>query len=287
MTPEEQAAADAAAAAKAASDNLGWRAGLPAEIQAHTTLAKFTGGEKGENLIPMPKALAQGYINAEQLIGREKIPMPKTDEEWMNTYNRLGRPETAEEYALAVDETFDPAAQEVLKLDIEDIRPAFHAAGLTNKQSAEVFKFYSTRINQKIEEVKEHAEEAKKKAEVVLRAEYGQGYEGKMILANRAAEALGGQELIDLLGATEVGSHPAAIKAFIKMGERMSEELGLDKDSGQILKTKEGLQDEVQALMNDPAYLDATNPQHTTIVAKVQRLMGLIHGTAPVAISLT
>jgi len=258
-------------------DNLGWRADLPEDIRTNETLAKFTD----------VNGLAQGYINAEQLIGRDKIPMPKTDDEWESTYTRLGRPETDAEYAMPISDNFEPAVQEALKLDIDVMRPMFHKLGLNNKQATNLFTEYSNLVDQKIKEVKEGAITAKTNAEVELKAEFGQGYEGKMVLANRAAEAIGGKELLDLFDSTEIGSHPTMVKAFIKIGERMSEELGLDKDTGAQTQSKESMQADIDELMTSEAYLTADHPGHAAAVLKVNKLMGYIHGTAPVSISLT
>jgi len=75
----------------AAPTQPNWREMLSEDIRGDERLAKF------ETL----EGLAKSYINAEQMIGREKIPMPKSDEEWQDVYNRLGRPESAEGYGLA------------------------------------------------------------------------------------------------------------------------------------------------------------------------------------------
>ena len=49
--------------------------------------------------------LARSFVNAQKLIGADKIPFPTnpTEEDLSNIYSRLGRPETPEGYEFATD----------------------------------------------------------------------------------------------------------------------------------------------------------------------------------------
>ena len=49
--------------------------------------------------------LARSYVNAQRLIGADKIPMPvnPTDDDLDNIYSKLGRPETPSQYNIAAD----------------------------------------------------------------------------------------------------------------------------------------------------------------------------------------
>ena len=68
---------------------------IPEELREHPSLSPIK--DVGN--------LARSFVNAQRLIGADKIPMPvnPTDEDLDNIYNRLGRPETAEGYEIAVD----------------------------------------------------------------------------------------------------------------------------------------------------------------------------------------
>lgn len=62
-----------------------WRDTLPDELKMDASLLKF-------NDIP---SLAKSYVNAQRLIGADKIALPgehATDDEWSEVYDRLGRP---------------------------------------------------------------------------------------------------------------------------------------------------------------------------------------------------
>jgi hypothetical protein len=68
---------------------------IPEELREHPSLSPIK--DVGN--------LARSYVNAQRLIGSDKIPLPKnpTDEDLDNIYSKLGRPETPEGYELPVD----------------------------------------------------------------------------------------------------------------------------------------------------------------------------------------
>lgn len=75
--------------------------------------------------------VANGYRNLEKLIGTEKVPMPKGDDDkdgWNRAYDAMGRPKLAGDYQLPVpeggDTSFAAAAGE-----------KFHELGLSTKQA--------------------------------------------------------------------------------------------------------------------------------------------------------
>ena len=90
---EEQVAevsADAEVAQSVASD---WRTSIPEEIRGHKSLEH----------IQDVGALAKSYVNAQSMIGADKVAIPgkhATDEDWGEVYRRLGRPDTPDGYEL-------------------------------------------------------------------------------------------------------------------------------------------------------------------------------------------
>ena len=67
-----------------------WRDSLSEDIRDNESLSKFT--DIG--------ALAKSYINAEQMIGKDKIVIPSTEDEWSNAYQKLGRPDSPDGYEI-------------------------------------------------------------------------------------------------------------------------------------------------------------------------------------------
>ena len=74
-----------------------WRTSLPKDMQENVSLKKYTSVE----------ALAGAYINAQKLIGGDKIPVPTshtTPEEWNGIFRKLGVPEKKEDYKVSFGE---------------------------------------------------------------------------------------------------------------------------------------------------------------------------------------
>ncbi len=94
------AAANEATPPAGSATSGSWLESLDPDYRANPSIAKF----KSQN------ELARGYINAEKLVGAEKIPTPKddwTDEDWSNFHSKLGRPDKVEDYDLGA---FPPPA---------------------------------------------------------------------------------------------------------------------------------------------------------------------------------
>src|SRR3989304_3701646 len=88
-----------------------WKEALDAGIKEHPSLSDFK----------TPADLAKSWVNAQKLIGKEKIPLPgekATKEDWDVVFSRLGRPEKPEGYTLPeieVPEDFPLPAEEQAK----------------------------------------------------------------------------------------------------------------------------------------------------------------------------
>ena len=88
--------------------------------------------------------LARSFVNAQKLIGADKIPFPTnpTEEDLSNIYSRLGRPETPEGYEFATDGnviTEDVAAE---------YAGVAHQLGLSPKQAAGILDYYKGSVGQ-------------------------------------------------------------------------------------------------------------------------------------------
>lgn len=224
--------------------------------------------------------LAKGYINAFDLVGRNKIPMPQNEDEWGEVYNRLGRPADPKEYQLVMHGDYPEDFKQEMEGHGEWFKNVAHELGLNDKQAANMYNKYmqrtfETRQNiaaQTNAQVKSEMNSAVRK----LKTEYGQAFDSKLVLANRAVSHVGGEDLIKVLTDSGLGRHPAVVKAFIKIGEGMAEEVGLDK-GGQNIHSNDDLDSQIAEIQADPAYSDRKSPQQKVLVKKMQKLMQLRH----------
>ena len=221
--------------------------------------------------------LAKGYMNAFNLVARDKIPMPQNDDEWQEVYDRLGRPSEAAGYELATREELPEEFKELMSKNMDWFRMTAHELGLNSKQATELYRRYTDYIYDEAKSQNDQIESEMGEAVTTLKSELGENYEAKMVLANRAISELGGEDLISLFERTGMGRNPTVVRAFIKMGELMSEEGPVDTS----LETGDGdfsqLDEEIAAIQANPAYLDARAPEHKILVDKMAKLMAKRH----------
>jgi hypothetical protein len=243
-----------------------WRDTLPEGIRESADLTKFDSVD----------ALAQSYINASQLIGRDKIPMPKSEEEWNETYNRLGRPESIDDYDIITPDNLPEKLKASTDNSIKWFKQTSHDIGLSKEQASKFFNKYTNLITEQTQAGQEKINQEVAETKVALNTEYGDALPAKMVLANRAMDKFGGEGLVKLFAETGLGRDPRVIKAFIGIGELIAEDVGLDK-YGEPIESEGDLDAKILELQNRPAYLDAMDPAHQSTVKQVETMMKRRH----------
>jgi len=259
--------------------DLGWRANLPEDLQNNETLATF---KDESEMINMPVTVAKSYVHARSLIGADTIKIPKTDEEWSDVYNKLGRPENPELYVLQTPENVPEQLKETVGKDTEWFRAAAHELGLSDNQATHLFQKFVGHMSDKFGQQITLADQKKVDTEIQLRTEYGSTYDGKNVLGDRALESLGGGAIQKMWNELKLDAHPEFMRLKFKIGEVLAEDLGLDKTTGKTLVSPDSLQDQIKTLMESKPYFDATHPEHQATVTKVQSLMKQLHGVKPI-----
>ncbi len=241
-----------------------WYDQLPEELKGSKSLAKFKDVTN----------LAQAYVHAESLIGRDKIPVPKTDEDWQDVYNRLGRPATPDDYSLSADALKQMQLPEditaVLEEDLKWFKPTAHSLGLNDRQATALMQAFVANVGETMSSREVDQDTELKQCENALRKEYGQAYDSKITIAQRALTTLGGEKLVNDVNATGLGRNPAFVNMFVRIGEQMHEELGLDL--GGQPDTPADLDSQIQELQRHPAFLDSAHPEHKSVVDRIRVL---------------
>ena len=246
---------------------------VPEELREHPSLSPIKDVEN----------LARSYVNAQRLIGADKIPVPvnPTDEDLDNIYNRLGRPESVDGYEIAVDGNI---VTEDVARSYADIA---HKLRLTPDQASGIMDYYRSMASQASEVTAEAETQQRSQTEMALRKEWGDDFDVRIEDAGKIAQQFGGGELLEmkLADGTKVGNHPDFIKAFAKMAEFRqsvtSEDTVSDAPSSSMM-TRQSAQQEIDAIMNDKshAYWDRKNViGRQAAIERVQDLMGVLHGT--------
>lgn len=244
---------------------------LPEEIRQHPSLAPIKDVEN----------LARSFVNAQRLIGADKLPIPAnpSDEDLDNIYSRLGRPETPAGYEIKADGNIidDQVASDYSELA--------HKLRLSPEQAQGILEYYKTSIEQTGESMMANAEEQAKAAETELRQEWGKAFDQKIIDAKNVFRDFATPDMLEmqLSDGTMVGNHPEFIKAFAKIADFRqsvtSEDTIAEATSNRALTPKQA-QAEIDAMMNDRthAYWDRKNPVgRQAAIQRMQELMEMIH----------
>jgi hypothetical protein len=243
---------------------------IPEELRDHPSLGPIKDVEN----------LARSYVNAQRLIGADKLPIPAnpTAEDLDNIYSRLGRPESADGYEIAVDGNI--VTEDVAK-SYADVA---HNLRLTPDQANGVLEYYRAMV-QESGSMSEAAEsQQRNQTEMSLRKEWGDEFDARIEDAGKIAKQFGSNELLEmrLADGTKVGNHPDFIKAFANMAEFRSsvtsEDTVADSTISSTLSRREA-QAEIESIMASAVYTDRKNVVgRQQAIDRVQELMEMLHG---------
>ena len=245
---------------------------IPEELREHPSISPIKDVEN----------LARSYVNAQRLIGADKIPLPvnPTDEDLDRIYDRLGRPETPKGYSFDVDGN---VITEELAENYADVA---HKLRLTPDQAKGVLDYYRSTVEQSEGLSMELVEAAREETVSSLRQEWGRAFDQKIEAAATVAQEFGNPDMfnIELADGSRLGDNAEFIKAFAKIADfrqSVTSEDTVAEMSQSGVMTPATAQAEIDAIMNDKshAYWDRKNPiaRHKA-VERMQHLMEQLHG---------
>jgi len=245
---------------------------IPEELREHPSISPIKDVEN----------LARSYVNAQRLIGADKIAVPvnPTDEDLDRIYDRLGRPEAPSDYGFDVDGN---VITEELATDYADVA---HKLRLTPDQAKGILDYYRSSVEQSGEQSLELAEAAKEQTVESLRSEWGRAFDQKVEAAARVAQEFANPDMfnITLADGSKLGDNAEFIKAFAKIADfrqSVTSEDTVAEMSQSNVMTPATAQAEIDAIMNDKshAYWDRKNPiARQKAVERMQHLMEQLHG---------
>ena len=243
---------------------VSWKSSISEEFRSDPNIEKFTEID----------ALAKSYINATRMIGQDKVAVPNknsTEDQWNEVYSKLGRPETADKYALNIE-------SEAVAMDegaIKSFAEQSHKLGLNNTQAQGILEFYKNNMESNMQRATIDTETAQAQAETELRAEWGKEFDSNVSKASALAKANMNPEILDLQmqDGTRIGDHPEIIKGFAKIAGMLSEDKLVSTESESVNSIKD-LQSEISAITNDTTgpYWNNKHPDHAKMVQQVYTL---------------
>ena len=236
---------------------------LPEELRNEPSLRTFTD----------PGALAKSYVNAQRMIGADKVPLPgksATDDEWRAVYQKLGAPSDPSEY----DINFNTAS--LNDAQMENLRSTLYHAGLSNKQAQAFADFLDNSFTEGMSERESAIEDARYQGEQELRQEFGKAFEQKLGRAQQAANyLLGGTDMFDEIELSDgrmLGDHPDVVRMFAALADQIGEDTIEGQTAELIMTPEEASRQIAEMTRRDGPYWDRMHPEHDTYIAEVLRL---------------
>lgn len=245
-----------------------WYDTLPEDMRVSPSIQKF------ENV----ETLAKSYLNIEQMVGRDRIPMPKSDDEFMAVYDKLGRPGDPTEYEFGQIEDLDDNlyAPEQREEDKKWFQQLAHQSGLSKKQASTIFDNYMKREAGAQKAMSIQINSQMENAVNQLRSKWGEAYDTNLKVTNMVADKIFPPDVRKAIDAAGLGRSPGFLESLYKLSDSFLEELGIDK-RGQATRTPQQLQEELAAIQSHPGYFDEAHPEQKVLMAKAQALMARLY----------
>lgn len=249
-------------------DSGNWYDGFAEDVRTNNNITKFGSAEE----------LGKSYINAQRLIGADKIPMPETDDDWSNVYGRLGRPDEASMYTIDAVEGF-----EVNEEQQTAFKEFAHSKGFSQSQIQALATWDMERQNSAGTANEESSQAKLDEANNSLKAEWGEAHAQNVNLAARAADEFmgeAGKEFFDnaMIDGVPAGEHPGLLKMFHSVAKGMMESSKLEGIANEGKQTPQEISDSIGSAMANPAYMNKNHPEHPALMRKVEGLFKLQAG---------
>lgn len=239
-----------------------WLSALPKELQEDASIKKFTDVQ----------GLAQSYINAQKLLGAEKIAIPSkhaTEDDWKQVFEKLGLP-PADKYEVKFGDqaTID-------KKFVDEFKSIAHKNGILPKQAQALADWFS-QSNANAETEISTARKAQVEKEIKgLKDEWGKAFDEKLRFANNALANFADDDTIKYLEKTGLANDVRLVKMLSSMGEQLFKEGKIADKQGQSGVTPDEAKKAANAIIMNPEhpYHLKTHPGHKAAIEEVRALM--------------
>ena len=256
---ETSAPAETTVLGSTEGDNQDWKSTLSENLRNDPTLSNFKDVE----------SLAKTVVHQQKQMGN-RIPIPKTDEEKMEVYNKLGRPETADKYEVSIPTDYK---QYMPEEQVNQFKNVAHNIGLNNEQVNALIEYQKNTIDYEMKNQPARIDASRKESEKTLKNEWGYDYDKNVAKAKRALQVYGDPEILELMN-TEAGNHPAVVKMFARLGEDVTEDMAQNTQNNSLAVSPLDAEQEITDIFDDPdhPYHDPKHREHNAAVERVRQL---------------
>jgi len=274
MSEEQVADVSQQEVAPSVADTADWRSQIPEDIAGHKSLEH----------IQDVGALAKSYVNAQSMIGADKLAIPgkyATPDDWAEVDRRLGKPDNPDGYEL---QNNLPEGVEQNDDMMTGFRQAAHETGLRPGQAQKLLDWYNDTMGQTAQLQDGQYEAAQTQVEADLRKEYGQAFEDNLNNANGVTAQFANEGITEIMLAdgTRLGDNPDFIRMNVGIANFINEKIGEDTLEG--VKTSNAMtpgdiQAQMQDIMSNPAYTQRNHPQQSYLVQERLRLQEMLNAS--------
>lgn len=225
---------------------LGWKDNLPSDMRASPLLQSYDNTPDG-----MAKAF-NGYLSLEKLLGREKIVVPKDDNdtEGWNMFNKaMGVPDKPEGYGL--EDSALPENMKDYSLDKQEFAQAMMEARIPKSSVNKLWKVYQQKNIDTFNKLIQQNQEKMNKNINTLKSEWGEAYNINVELGQQVINRFAtNKEESDWLTAVLL-SDPIGIRFLARTGDQFAENKVPEFQVKKFTMSPESAQEEITKLKAD------------------------------------
>lgn len=230
--------------------------------------------------------LGKAYMNLERLVGHEKIPVPKSDDDkdgWERWWKAAGRPDDPNGYEFKKPQLPDDMGYD------DDTEKSFrtwaHVNGLSKKQAQALYDGYVKTQIEKHGAWSVAQKQAADKVRADLMREHGAQFEAFTRSATSAIDQYGDPEFRRYLDETGLGNDPRMIRVFGRIGSELAGETRL-KGKPAAADNPADIDAAIAKFQTDnkDALFSKNHPDHDRVVKAYNGLFEKRYGTDPVMV---
>lgn len=248
-----------------------WRSTLDPAIKDHASLKDFKD----------PQSLAKSYVEAQKLIGVDKIPIPQNFDSpevrgkfFNDVFDRLGRPKEAKEYKITDVKLPDGVSFKTEPETMDNLKAEAHKLGILPFQLDGLYKWYATDSANKLLAQNQELTKSRQDSESSLRNEWGAAYPAKVSKAKELLTKFAGDDYKQLLD-SGFGNNPAVIRFMAKMAESISED-AFAKGGGEVTMTPEEARKELNKVRLQLVNMQQSNPEYKDLLKRRNDLIKMV-----------
>ena len=245
--------------------NEGWKSTLPE-------------GYRDEKSLPNvgdAKILAKMFVDTKRMVGRDVIAVPSdksTEADWEAYHKAGGRPETANDYGLAVPKEFPPEfADKIFPAErLTKWQERFFKGGTSKKAANNFIADFANDMLDDIQTQQQNAQLAEDELVSGLARDWGAAYDQNIHIGNIAIEeGTGGDEDFKARVVVKIQNDPDLTRFTSNIGKKFSEG---KPPSFSNIPTPSDLQSQIDEIQANPLYLKGSQKQRMDLANKIMAL---------------